>query len=97
MIFIKKNISQNSEILAVCDQNLVGKHFKENNLKLDITEGFYKGDLLSEEEVINLMKRARNINIVGKDSIKLAIKAKIIEKECIIKIKSIPHAIVFEI
>jgi len=97
MIYVKKNISRNSAVLAICDEDLIGKHIKTKDLELDITERFYKGNLVSEEEAINLMKEARNINIVGKNSIKTAIKAGIIRKEDVIKIKNIPHAIIFEI
>ncbi len=97
MIYIKRNLSQTSDILAVCDENLIGKTFKEKDLKIEITERFYKGDLVDDNEAIKIMKEHRNINIVGNDSIKLALKNKIIEKENIIKIKNIPHAIIFEL
>ena len=97
MIYIKKNNSQSSEILAVCDENLIGKTFKEKGLKLEITERFYKGKFVNEEELINLIKNAKNVNIVGKNSIKIAIKNNVIKKEDVIKIKNISHAIIFEI
>ena len=96
MIYIKKNISQDSEILAVCDEDLIGKIFKDKKMKLEITERFYKGNLVDEKEAIKSMQEARNINIVGKNSIKLAIKYNIIDKENVIKIKKIPHALIFE-
>ena len=95
-LYVKKNKNQNSEILAVCDPELIGKKFENKHFKLDITERFYKGELLEENEVIRLIQNAKSINIVGKNSIKLAIKTGIVGKENIIKIKNIPHAIVFE-
>ena len=97
MIYLKRNINQESEIIAVCDADLLGKKFTENNLVLDIKERFYKGELLSNEEIIEILSNARYINLVGKESINLALKSGIIEKENIIKIKNIPHALVFEI
>ena len=66
-------------------------------LKLDITERFYKGDLVNEKDAVKIIKSARNINIVGKISINLLIKEKVIRKEDVIKIKNIPHAIIFEL
>lgn len=97
MIYIKKNISQDSEILAVCDEELIGKIFKDKKMKLEITERFYKGNLVDEKEAVKFMQKARNVNIAGKNSIKLAVKFGIIDKENIIKIKNIPHALIFEI
>ena len=96
MIYVKRNVSQNSEVVAFCDEDLIGKTFKEKNLKLEITERFYKGELMKDEDAVLLMKNSRSINIVGKHSIKIAIKANIIKKENVIKIKNIPHALVFE-
>lgn len=97
MIYIKKNESQNSEVLAVCDEDLINKVFRDKKMKLEITERFYKGDLVNEEEAVEFMKKARSINIAGKNSISLAIKLGIVDKGNIIKIKNIPHALIFEI
>jgi len=96
MIYLKINKTEQNEIVAVCDENLIGRKFSENNIKFDITERFYKGELMKDEDGIKILKNAKNINVVGKESIKLAIKAGRIEKENIIKIQNIPHAIVFE-
>lgn len=95
MIYLKINKTEQNEIIAVCDSDLMGKKFSENGLNLDINEIFYKGDIIDEKEIIKILKKSRNINIVGKESIKLAVKAGIINKENIIKIKNIPHAMVF--
>src|SRR3989344_5744360 len=97
MIYIKKNKSQGSEVLAVCDENLIGKVFRDKKMKLEITERFYKGDLVDEEKAVKFMKEAKSINIAGKNSINLAIKSGMIDKGNVIKIKKIPHALIFEI
>ncbi len=96
MIYLKINKTEQNEIVAICDENLIGRKFSENKLKLNITERFYKGELMKDEDVIKILRNARNLNITGKESIKLAIKAGIIDKENIIKIQNIPHAIVFK-
>jgi hypothetical protein len=97
MIYLKINKTEQNEIVAICDEDLIGKKFSEGDLRLHVTERFYKGDSVDEGKIIGILKHARNINIVGKEAIKLAIKNRIIEKENVIKIKNIPHAIVFEI
>ncbi|MEK6841136.1 MAG: DUF424 family protein [Nanoarchaeota archaeon] len=97
MIYLKINKTEQNEVVAICDENLIGKNFSENNLKLDLGERFYKGELMDEEKIVKILRNAKNINIVGKDAVKLAIKNRIIEEENIIKIKNIPHAIVFGI
>ena len=47
---------------------------------------------MAEEKIITLLENAENVNIVGKESIKIGIKAGIIIKENIITIEGIPHA-----
>ncbi len=95
MIFLKIHadaIDPSRTIISICDSDLIGKKFEEGKRQLDITERFYKGETKTEDEIIKILENASNINIVGKESISLALKLKIINKENIIKIQGIPHA-----
>jgi len=91
-VFMKIHKAGDREVVAVCDCNLVGKCFREKNLKLDVSERFYKGDIASQEEVIKVIKEAHTVNLVGETSVALGVKAHVVFKENIIKIKGIPHA-----
>ncbi|MFH1210970.1 MAG: DUF424 family protein [archaeon] len=91
-IYIKIHRAGDREVIAVCDCNLVGKCFKEKNLRLDVSERFYKGDVASEDEVLVVISEAHTVNMVGEHSVALGVKAKIVFKENIIKIDGIPHA-----
>ena len=88
MVYVKIHKS----IVAVCDEELIGKEFKEGKLSLKVSERFYKGEKKSEEEVKDIIMNATNLNIVGKKSIKIALDLGIINKDSIITIKDIPHA-----
>ncbi len=92
MIVKMHKTSDKKLVLAVCDGDLVGKKFEEGNRVLDLTGGFYKGDEKSEEDVINLLKKAYIANLVGENSVKLAIKAGFVNKDSVIEVKGIPHA-----
>ena len=96
-MYVKIHKSKDRHVVAVCDEDLIGKKFETKKLVLNVSERFYKGEKLSDEETYNVMKNALNLNIVGKRAIKLAIKNDIIEKENIIKIKNIPHAQVYQL
>ena len=96
-MYVKIHKTGFSEVVCVCDEDLIDKKFEDGDLQLDITGRFYKGEKKTEEEVIKILKEAGNMNIVGEKSIKAAIKAGIIGKENIIKIKNIPHAQVYNI
>ena len=89
-------------VIAICDSNLIGEKFEEKFEKgikqLDLRENFYKNKELSYKETVKLMKEQAKedatFNIVGKNSIKAALKAGIIGKPGIGKIDGIPYALV---
>ncbi|MDP1695831.1 MAG: DUF424 family protein [archaeon] len=86
-------------VAAFCDSDLVGKKFEEGNRQLDLRENFYKEKEVSSEEAINIMiKQAREdatFNIVGKESIEVALEVGIINEKSIGYINKIPFALIF--
>ncbi len=82
-------------VVSLCDSDLIGKTFSEGELQLEVKERFYKGKEAPKEKMIKAMQDAKTINLVGKESIQLAIDAKIITKDSVITIDKIPHAQVF--
>ena len=93
------------DVIAICDKEILGKKFEEPSdsekdiiKQLDVKENFYKGEEVTEEKAIEIMKSMvaedATFNIVGQKSIEAAIKAKIIGKESVGKIKDIPFALV---
>ena len=85
-------------VVAICDSELLGKRFEEDKFQLDVKENFYKGEKLSEKEMISEMKRMSRedatFNIVGEKSVNAAIKAEIISKDTVGEIAGIPFAMV---
>lgn len=86
------------DIVTICDSNLIGKRFEENNFQLDLQKEFFKGEETSEKEVIQIiqkmLKEDASFNIVGKNSINIAIKEGIISKQGIKEIQGIPFALI---
>ena len=82
-------------VISLCDSDLIGKTFEEGDLQLEMSERFYKGEEAAREEIVEALKNAKTINIVGEESIKLALEEKMITKDAIRKIGGTPHAQVF--
>ena len=84
------------EIVAVCDPELVGKKFEEDNMQIDVTEEFFKGEEMSESKVLKVLQEKANddasFNIVGKNSVEIAAKAGIIDKDRCLIIQKVPVA-----
>ncbi|MCK4589234.1 MAG: DUF424 family protein [Nanoarchaeota archaeon] len=84
--------SEGQKILALCDQELLGKKFEEGNKQLDLTTDFYQGEEATEQEIKKLIKGVYIINLVGEQSLKLMKKLNLAEEKHIIRIQNIPHA-----
>jgi hypothetical protein len=94
-IFLKKHIQGNNVVIAAADEEIIGKEFRENNKKLSVSSTFYRGELLEIGMAVDILKKAKNINIVGQKIVSAAIKANIIHELAVLTIQGVPHAIKF--
>lgn len=83
------------KIVSLCDSELIGRCFEERDKQLMVSERFYRGEKKSEKEIIEILKEADNVNIVGRKSVEIALKAKVICKDGIKYIKKVPFAMMF--
>jgi uncharacterized protein len=86
------------DIIAVCDNDILGKIFEEGEKQIEIKENFFGGEEIGEVKLIELLKdwikEDATFNIVGKNSVQAALKAGIISQEGIKTIQDIPFALV---
>ncbi len=99
LMFVKKHESQNETIVAVCDEELVGKVLREGERVLDLSKysSFYVGELATEEEAWGIMKDATSLNLVGKKAVGLAIKKKLAKKGDAMTVQGVPHLQVYKL
>ncbi len=85
------------KIVAICDAEFLGKKFEQGNRQLEIKKEFYGGEKKNEKQVIEIIELESSedatFNLVGAKAVDVGIKAGIISKEGIIKIRGIPHAL----
>ncbi len=79
-------------LVAVCDSDIVGKTFREGDLKIEVKESFYGDRDVGEEEVKRALRMATIANITGKRAVELAIKLGIVDRENVLKIGECWHA-----
>ena len=92
-MLVKDHKTENGRLLlAVCDSNLINKKFEEGPAQLDLTSEFYKGTEKTPEETVDLMRNAYILNLVGFDSVKLALDEEIIDPDHVKYIQKIPYA-----
>jgi len=97
MFYVKKHSANGESILAVCDKEVLGKTFKQDDLMVSASKAFYEGSLASEKEVVKLMKDAGNINLLGEKTVSLAIQHDIVDEQNTLNIAGTSHALVVRI
>jgi hypothetical protein len=79
-------------LLAICDADIVGKHFQEGELTIALAENFYSEKECKKPEAVKLAKEATIINAVGNDIVNLLIDEKIVNRSNVLKIGKVLHA-----
>ncbi len=85
-------------IVAICDDNLLGKKFEEGVKQLDVRENFYNGQQINKEELAKLIKREAKedatFNIVGQESLQIAVETGLIAKNSWKIVNGVPFILV---
>lgn len=93
-MIVKVHKKDNRTIVAVCDDELLGKKFEQGDLQLDLTSDFYKGDQYTDKALVgDMIRNADSINLVGTISVSLGIEEGLIDKDKVIRVQGIPHAL----
>ena len=92
MISIKIYKKGKDLLIGACDEELIGKKFEDEKFQIDVTKDFYDGERISPEILKKYLEEATIANLVGEETIKAVLEMGLIDEECIIRIKGIPHA-----
>ena len=86
---------QKNTMVNMCDAELMGKDVVDGELKIHISERYYGKQLVDKDEAISFLKSASIMNLVGKETISLAIDLGIGSESGIKIISDIPFLIIF--
>lgn len=84
-------------VLAACDEGLLGKTFSSGKFRLTVKKEFYfDGKLISKEELEGLMGGAEILNLVGDGVIGVA-KGLGMDVDAVLKIGNVPHVQILKV
>ena len=92
MISIKLYKRGNDLLIGACDEELLGKKFEDGKFQIDVKKEFYDGKRITADILKTYLEDATIANLVGEKTIKCAIEIGLIDPDCVIKIKGVPHA-----
>jgi uncharacterized protein len=86
---------QKNTMVNMCDAELIGKDIIDSELKIHISESYYGKQLVDKDQAISFLKSASILNLVGKDTISLAIDLGIGSESGVKIISNTPFLIIF--
>ena len=92
---VKISDYQKNTMLNMCDSELIGKDIVDGKLKIHISENYYGKQIVEKDEAISMMKSASILNLVGRETIFLAIDLGIGSKDGVKIISDVPFLIIF--
>ena len=93
LLFCVKIYRRMGEVLvAVADSEIVGKVFRGDGIKIEVTESFYHGDTVGEEAMLQRLRLATIANLVGNRCVRSAIEHGFIDGKNVIRIGEVSHA-----
>jgi len=82
----------NKVLLAICDEELLGKTLREGKIVFKISEDFYRGKKISVDQAVSMIENSTIINLIGNECVKKAIENGYVHPEAVLKIEGISHA-----
>ena len=87
---------QNTQMLNICDADLLGRTLNRDNFSLKISEKYYAERVIEKEEAKELLKKSNSINMAGKEIISLSTSIGVGSQAGVKEINGIPFLIVFK-
>ena len=91
-VYVKSVRRGRDTVVAVCDEEILGKTLEGGRVPFTVSEGFYKGVLGEVEEALEAMKQATICNLVGKRIVEAAIECRMVHERAVIYFGDVPHA-----
>jgi hypothetical protein len=91
-VYVKSVRHGKDTVVAVCDEEILGKTLEGGRVPFTVSEGFYKGILGGVDEALEAMRQATICNLVGKRIVNAAIESRMVHKRAVIYFGEVPHA-----
>ncbi len=100
MIYFNKFDTAKGRMIAMCDEELMGNIFEEGKIIIDLEHygGFYKGELLTEDDARKQLGPAvYSANVIGNRSVKLLIEAKLVKESDVKTVQGVKFVHLFKV
>jgi hypothetical protein len=99
-MLLRERETERGLLVSVCDPELLGETFEDGEISLTVEESFYGGENAVEADadaVIDGLRRASVANLVGEESVGVAVEAGIIDEATVLEVGETRHAQLLQI
>ena len=82
-------------VLAAADSDLIGKTLEDGEIVFNVSPHFYDGKVVDAKKLGRLLSEHSNINLVGEQTVGVAIEKKLVTPQDVRKINGVPHVQIF--
>ncbi|WP_436911434.1 DUF424 domain-containing protein [Halosimplex marinum] len=79
-------------LVSVCDPEDLGETYENGSVSLTVEPEFYDGEEASEEEVVDSLQRCTTANLVGEETVALAVEHGFVDEENVLELDGTRHA-----
>jgi hypothetical protein len=83
-------------LVNICDRELVGRTIQGGEVDLHISEEFYGGELIGEEEALRLLQTSTYISLAGERIVRLALEAGMASRLAVKRVGSTPFLMIYK-
>jgi len=94
-MLLRERETERGLLVSVCDPDLVGRTFESGEISLTVEESFYGGEAAVDADadaVVEGLRRASVANLVGEESVGVAVEAGFIDEATVLEVGETRHA-----
>ena len=93
-VYLSIKHSPTCSIVAICDEELLGRTLREGRIVFKVSEEFYGGQLVDVDTALQIAAQYSVVNMVGERVVSRAIELGLVHEAAVIRIEGVPHAMI---
>jgi hypothetical protein len=96
MFSVRRMSWKDTSMVNICDRELIGKTLTDGNVKMHLSEEYFSGDILGEDEVVHLIQGSSIISLAGQGAVGLAVEHRMASKEAVKLVDGVPFLMIYK-
>jgi len=91
-LLLKERQTQKGLLVSVCDADVLGETFENDDVSLTVDTDFYDGEEVDDEAAVESLARCSVDNLVGTRAVDLAVEQGFVDEENVLEFEGTRHA-----